>query len=137
MDMVEKCVPPPGEAERRTAVKSALAHMNSVGLTGVGDAGVDAKGIALYQGLDAEGALTVRVYAMIGDVGADFNAVSKAGPAIAAGDSRLTVRAVKLFADGALGSRGAALLTSYSMQPINTAYCSPPTRRCNVRSRSP
>ncbi|MEP6547823.1 MAG: amidohydrolase [Gammaproteobacteria bacterium] len=117
MHLVEKLVPPAGEAEQRAAVKGALAHMNSVGLTGVGDAGVDAKGIALYRALDGEGALTVRIYAMIGGVGDDFTALSKAGPVIAAGDSHLTVRAVKLFADGALGSRGAALLEPYSDAP--------------------
>ena len=117
MILVEKFVPPARDAERRTAMQSALAHMNSVGLTAVGDAGVDVKAIALYRALEGEGALTVRIYAMIGDVGEDFDALSKSGPLIGVGDSRLTVRAVKLFADGALGSRGAALLAPYSDAP--------------------
>ncbi len=69
MDLVDKFVPPPGEAERRAAMRAALAHMNSVGLTGAADAGVDAAGIALYKTLAREGALTARIYAMIGDVG--------------------------------------------------------------------
>ncbi|MDE2137143.1 MAG: amidohydrolase, partial [Gammaproteobacteria bacterium] len=94
-----------------------FAHMNSVGLTGVGDAGCSAAEIALYRSLADHGELTVRVYAMIRDTGADFDALAKAGPLIGYGDDRLTVRAVKLFADGALGSRGAALLAPYSDMP--------------------
>jgi predicted amidohydrolase YtcJ len=54
---------------------------------------------------------------MIGDVDQDFAALSAAGPVVAYGDDRLTVRSVKLFADGALGSRGAALLAPYSDKP--------------------
>jgi predicted amidohydrolase YtcJ len=91
--------------------------MNSVGLTGVGDAGCPAWEIALYRELADRGELTVRMYAMIRDTGADFDALSKAGPLIGYGNDRLTARAVKLFADGALGSRGAALLQPYSDMP--------------------
>ena len=57
------------------------------------------------------------MYAMIRDTGSDFDVVSKSGPLIGYGDDRLTVRAVKLFADGALGSRGAAMLAPYSDMP--------------------
>jgi predicted amidohydrolase YtcJ len=117
MDLVDKVIPPPSDAERLAALRAALAHMNSVGLTSVGDAGVSAKVIALYKELADQGLLCVRVYAMIADVGADFAALSKDGPLIGYGDDRLTVRSVKLFADGALGSRGAALLAPYSDQP--------------------
>jgi hypothetical protein len=54
---------------------------------------------------------------MIGDTGADFAALSEAGPLLGYGGDRLTVRSVKLYADGALGSRGAALLAPYSDKP--------------------
>jgi predicted amidohydrolase YtcJ len=54
---------------------------------------------------------------MIRDVGADFAALSAHGPLIDYANDRLTVRSVKLFADGALGSRGAALLEPYSDMP--------------------
>ncbi len=69
--------------------------------------------------------MTVRIYAMIGDVGDDFTTLSAAGPLIAYGDDRLTVRSVKLYADGALGSRGAALLAPYSDQPDLIASMQP------------
>jgi predicted amidohydrolase YtcJ len=117
MDLVERVVPQPTDDERRAALKAALAHMNSVGLTGVGDAGDDAKRIAIYREFADHGLLTVRVYAMILDTGAEFTELSKHGPLIGYGDDRLTIRSVKLFADGALGSRGAALLAPYSDMP--------------------
>jgi predicted amidohydrolase YtcJ len=117
MDLVDRIVPQPGDQERRAALEAALAHMNSVGLTGVGDAGDDAREIAIYREMADQGRLTVRIYAMIRDTGPDFAALSKHGPLIGYAHDRLTVRAVKLFADGALGSRGAALLAPYSDMP--------------------
>jgi predicted amidohydrolase YtcJ len=117
MELVERVVPQPSDAERITALKAAMAHMNSVGLTAVGDAGDTANGIALYRQLADQGQLSVRIYAMIRDTGADFKALSKEGPLIGYDDDRLNVRAVKLFADGALGSRGAALLAPYTDKP--------------------
>jgi predicted amidohydrolase YtcJ len=117
MDLVARVTPPPTDAEQRAAMRAALSHMNSVGLTSAGDAGVSAKIISLYRELADQNLLTVRIYAMIGDVGEDFATLSSAGPLIAYGNDRLTVRSVKLFADGALGSRGAALLAPYSDKP--------------------
>jgi predicted amidohydrolase YtcJ len=117
MDLVERIVPPPTNAERRAALRAAFAQMNSVGLTAVGDAGCPGWEIELYRDLADRGELTVHMYAMIRDTGADFEALSKRGPLIGYGNDRLTVRAVKLFADGALGSRGAAMLAPYSDMP--------------------
>jgi predicted amidohydrolase YtcJ len=117
MDLVEKVIPQPDDTEELTALKAAMAHMSSAGLTSVGDAGQPAKVIALYRKLADQGQLTVRIYAMIRDTGEDFQMLSKAGPLIGYGNDRLTVRTVKLFADGALGSRGAALLAPYSDKP--------------------
>ena len=117
MGLIDKVTPPPTNPERRAALRAALSHMNSVGLTSAGDAGVPATTIALYRELADQSLLTVRIYAMIGDVGEDFATLSRDGPLIAYGDDRLTVRSVKLFADGALGSRGAALLAPYSDKP--------------------
>ena len=123
MELVDKFVPPPSDTERRTALQSALGHMNSVGLTAVGDAGDDANDIALYRTFADAGLLTVRIYAMIRDTGADFAALSKNGPLIGYAQERLSVRSVKLFADGALGSRGAAMLAPYSDSADSNAAC--------------
>jgi predicted amidohydrolase YtcJ len=117
MNLVDAVIPQPSDAERLAALRAAMTHMNSVGLTGVGDAGVDAKVIASYKRLADQGQLSVRMYAMIADTGDDFTLLSKSGLLLGYGNDRLTVRSVKLFADGALGSRGAALLAPYSDKP--------------------
>lgn len=117
MAIAQAVIPRPRGAEIMAALQAAMTHMNSVGLTGVGDAGVGANIIACYKRLADRGLLSVRIYAMIADTGEDFRALSKAGPLLGYGNDRLTVRSVKLFADGALGSRGAALLAPYSDMP--------------------
>jgi|HubBroStandDraft_6_1064221.scaffolds.fasta_scaffold63538_2 predicted amidohydrolase YtcJ len=117
MALVEKVIPPPTHAEQVAALEAAMKHMNSVGLTGVGDAGEDARAIAVYRELATQRQLTVRAYVMIRDTGTDFLALSKSGPLIGYDEDHLTIRSVKLFADGALGSRGAALLAPYSDIP--------------------
>ena len=117
MLLVERVIPQPSRADLRDALKAALNHMNSVGLTGVGDAGINAAEAAVYRQMADEGLLTVRIYAMIRDTGADFRTLSKQGPLIGYARDTLNIRAVKLFADGALGSRGAALLAPYSDMP--------------------
>jgi hypothetical protein len=117
MALVEAVIPKLNDTERLAALRAAVTHMNSVGLTGVGDAGVGADVIASYKELADQGRLSVRIYAMIADTGEDFRVLSKDGPLLGYGNDRLTVRSVKLFADGALGSRGAALLAPYSDKP--------------------
>jgi predicted amidohydrolase YtcJ len=125
MDLINRVLPEPNEAERIDALKTALAHMNSVGLTSTADAGVgrgcpegvDNSIIGDYRKLADRGELTARIYAMICDTGEDFLALAKNDPLIGYGQDYLTVRSVKLFADGALGSRGAALLAPYSDKP--------------------
>jgi hypothetical protein len=117
MVLVERVIPKPSHDEQVAALRAALKHMNSVGLTGVGDAGVDSSSIAVYRQLAEQRELTVRAYVMIRDTGPDFISLSKSGPLIGYDDDHLTIRSVKLFADGALGSRGAALLAPYSDMP--------------------
>ncbi len=117
MALLQGAVPAPGAAARAAALQAALVRLNSVGITSAGDAGVGAADLALYRDFADRGRLTVRIYAMIHDTGADFRTVAAAGPLLGYGGDRLTVRAVKLYADGALGSRGAALLAPYADQP--------------------
>ena len=119
MNLIETRVPNPGPEESRAALHAALAEMARVGLTGVHDAGVDADTIALYQEEAEAGRLTARIYAMVAGTGEDFDRVAAAGPRIGLGRDHLSVRAVKLLADGALGSRGAALIEPYADDPGN------------------
>ena len=117
MDLVDKVIPAPNGAERRAALRAALAQLSAVGLTAVDDAGVSAEDIDLYKSFADQDLLSVRIYAMIGDVKDGFEAWAKSGPLLGYGNDHLTVRSVKLFADGALGSRGAALSAPYSDAP--------------------
>jgi len=117
MDLMEAIVPPPSAAESRQALEAALASFGRLGLTSVHDAGVSPAEDALYRQYADGGRLTTRVYGMISDVGDNFEKMSKNGPLHSYGHDFYALPAVKLYADGALGSRGAALLAPYSDAP--------------------
>jgi len=117
MEFVYKVLPKPTESEARAMLDGALGMLASVGLTSVHDAGIDAGADRLFRDYADHGKLTTRVYAMIGDVGPDFEKLSKNGPLQSYADGRYALAAVKLYSDGALGSRGAALIEPYSDAP--------------------
>jgi len=112
--LIEKVMPKQSEAEERLALERALQKIASVGLTGVHDAGITVAQDTLYRDYADRNALTARIYAMIGDVGPDFDLLSRDGPLKTYANDMYALRAVKLYADGALGSRGAALIAPYS-----------------------
>lgn len=118
VDLVGRAVPEPSPAERRRRLDLAVAHCLALGLTGVHDAGADADQVARYQELDAAGGLGLRLYVMLADDQPTLDALLPAGPWTSP-SGLLTVRAVKLYADGALGSRGALLLADYADDPGN------------------
>ena len=118
--LIDAMTPNPTTQEKAAALDTALAEMARVGLTGVGDAGIDLEDYQLYRQYADAHKLTARIYAMIRGTGETFDAISKDGPLIGYGNDFLTVRTVKLFADGALGSRGAAMLAPYSDDPHNS-----------------
>jgi predicted amidohydrolase YtcJ len=117
LDLLEASIPPRSDAQLAASLDAALAEMARLGLTGDGDPGVDRQRVTLYKRYADEGKLSTRIYALVGEVGEDFDAVSAAGPLRAYGDGVLDVAGVKLYADGSLGSRGAALLAPYSDMP--------------------
>jgi len=116
-DLMHKVLPQPSEGEGRVMLDRALEKMASVGLTSAHDAGIGAAQDRLYRDYADHGKLTARIYAMIGGTGADFDQLAKNGPLNAYGHDMYALRAVKLYADGALGSRGAALLAPYTDDP--------------------
>jgi len=117
--LVEKSVPPPTREERKERIRHAAEYIASRGLTGMGDAGEPREVIDIVRELADEHALPIRVYLMLGDHPDLLATWFKKGPLLDYG-GRLTIRAVKLYADGALGSRGAALLAPYDDDPGNT-----------------
>jgi predicted amidohydrolase YtcJ len=115
--MIQKVLPQPTEQEARTMLDRALGTMASVGLTSAHDAGIGVAQDRLYRDYADHGRLTARIYAMIGGTGADFDQLAQNGPLNTYGHDMYALRAVKLYADGALGSRGAALLAPYTDDP--------------------
>ena len=113
-DMAKAIVPPLDNAQRIKALKIAQHDCFALGLTGVTDAGLDIRSIALIDSLQTEGVLKMKVNAMVNpddetmDYFMKFGVIEK---------ELLTVRSVKIYADGALGSRGAKLLEPYSDAP--------------------
>jgi predicted amidohydrolase YtcJ len=113
--LVERHLPAVTDADTTRALFTALNELAALGLTGVHDAGIDLRTYRLYQELGRDAKLPVRVYAMLADNKNDRDAI-KAGPKPSQFGDRLQLRAVKAWVDGALGSRGAALLDDYSDQ---------------------
>ncbi|MBK8975284.1 MAG: amidohydrolase [Planctomycetes bacterium] len=113
MALVGGSVPEPGPAEIEEALLAAQRQCLSEGLTAVHDAGIGEDAIDILRRLHVEGRWRLRVHAMLP---ASETAAIRRGP-WQTPDRVLQVRAVKAYADGALGSRGAALLEPYSDAP--------------------
>lgn len=118
--LVTRAVPPMSADERRGAIRAAVTEMHRWGLTGVHDAGAARPTIDAYEELARAGQLDLRLYVMIGDDSSAIAHYFQRGPQSGLHGGRLWIRAVKLYADGALGSRGAALLDPYTDDPNNS-----------------
>ena len=124
--LVYRVIPAPTRADTRKAILAAVAEANRWGLTGIHDPGASAATIGIYEELAKAESYNLRNYVMLSDPGAPGSAVVLANPYIQRGpqsalyDGHLWIRAIKLYADGALGSRGAALLAPYSDDSSNS-----------------
>jgi predicted amidohydrolase YtcJ len=127
--IVGRVIPVSSRAELREQTLAAIAEANRWGLTGIHDAGVAPEGIAVYEELAKEGRYSLRNYVMVRSSDSVLDAFMQRGPQKALYDGRLWIRAIKLVADGALGSRGAALLEPYSDDPGNTGLITTPPER--------
>ncbi|CAG8621133.1 6520_t:CDS:10 [Paraglomus brasilianum] len=122
MDFVVRKAPTLSETEKLTHVRSAISHMHSVGLTGVHDASVPLDDISFFKDVVARSPddFNIRSYVMVESPQINEYCGDKVEMIIGYGEGRLTVRSVKLFMDGALGSWGAAMLEPYSDDPTKT-----------------
>jgi predicted amidohydrolase YtcJ len=118
MALVERLVPEPSDALLVESLGVAIGKMVRLGLTGVHDPGVDRAIVQRYRRLIEAGRFDTRVYAMADGVGDTLEWLCKEGT-VEHASGRLSMRSVKLYADGALGSRGAALLEDYADDPGN------------------
>ena len=114
IEIVRNIIPKFNEEEKTQAFLSAQNDCFAVGLTTITDAGLDKEDILLIDKLHKNGKLTIKVYAMLSPTAENFEYFFKNDPIR---NGKLTVSSVKLYADGALGSRGALLLEPYSDAP--------------------
>jgi predicted amidohydrolase YtcJ len=117
MYIVDRQVPAPTRQDIREAYRRAVDMLLALGITGVHDAGISKIQAEVYMSMADDSELNIRVYAMLSDAGANLDAFPE--PVRRYGDDRLDVASVKLYADGALGSRGAAMIDPYDDDPEN------------------
>jgi predicted amidohydrolase YtcJ len=131
MSLVRRAVPPETRNETREGVRLAMRELNRLGLTGMHDAGVGCDAIRLYEEMARANELTARNYVMVaGGAQACLDEMLKLGPRDNVdGKNILAVRAIKLSADGALGSRGAKLIEPYADEPNHTGLELIPAQR--------
>ncbi len=117
--LVERHIPEPSaEIRRRRIIRAARVAVEK-GLTGVHEMGIDDATAAVYRQLVESGELPLRVQAYMSFSQDRVAAMPKSKTDPPNGDALFSVRGMKLYADGALGSRGAALLEPYSDEPGN------------------
>lgn len=114
IDLVSVNVPAPTPEQIKKGVLQAQQYCFAMGLTTVDDCGLDHEEITFIDSLQRSGDLKMRIYAMLSDAPKNYDYIFAKGKIKT---DRLNVRSFKVYADGALGSRGACLLESYSDRP--------------------
>jgi predicted amidohydrolase YtcJ len=124
--LVASKIPPPSTAQIEDQILRADAEARRLGLTMVHDAGTTPAIVDIYKRLIDEGRLETRLYVMLRGSLDMLEPEFKKGPLVNYANHHLAVRAIKIGADGALGSRGAALLEPYSDEPATTGLMTTP-----------
>lgn len=119
MLLIRRVIPQPDAADKARMLLNAEKACVALGLTTVSDAGISPDEINLIDSLQRTGKLKIRDYAMVSLGEPNLNYFLKRGPFQT---DRLTVRSFKLYADGALGSRGACLRRPYSDRPETSGF---------------
>jgi predicted amidohydrolase YtcJ len=118
ISLIERVRPEMTIDQKEKCIALALEECSRYGLTEVHDMGIDSVTIKIYKKLIEQNKMPIRVYAFIEGTGATWDYYRKAGKE-RIGDDLLTIAGIKLYVDGALGSRGAALIDPYSDDPGN------------------
>jgi predicted amidohydrolase YtcJ len=117
--LVSGKIPEPTAAEAEAALLQAQQNCVAVGLTSLADAGLDKGNVDRIDALQQQGKLKLRLYTMLAPTKENLDFYLKNGPIF---KDRLTVCSFKVYADGALGSRGACLLHPYTDKPQETGF---------------
>jgi len=114
------------EADARRAIELATEEAFSKGVTSFQDAGANLAGVARYKQAASEGKLGIRLWVMVRDSNERLREGLAREKVVGMADNHLTVAAIKVTADGALGSRGAWLLEPYADSPGSTGLNTTP-----------
>jgi len=121
-DLVAKHIPQPTEAEREQALLLGVQREIELGWCQIQNAGSQKADVALMRRLFADGKIKIRIYNAVYGPGADAEWLLQEGPTLHGYDFRFTQRTIKVVFDGALGSRGAALLKPYGDAPDTSGF---------------
>lgn len=128
-NLINRVVPRATPVQTRRYLQAALAEVHKWGLTSVHDAGEPRGTIDLIESMAAQGDFDLRTYVMVSADTASERHYFSRGPVNGAHGNRVWIRTIKVYADGALGSRGAALLAPYADDPGNTGLLVTPPER--------
>lgn len=117
--LVASKIPVPSVAETKEALLAAQKNCFAAGLTTVDDCGLSYRQVLFMDSLQKAGELNMRVYAMLSDAKNNYDFLFNKGKIKT---ERMNVRAFKVYADGALGSRGACLLEPYNDRPAQQGF---------------
>jgi predicted amidohydrolase YtcJ len=112
--LVRRHVPAATATDAERAIILGVRRNIELGWTQIQDAGGSYQDVDLYKKLYGEGKIKLRIYKAVHGPGPGATRLLSEGPTIGAFDNRFTLRTIKVVSDGALGSRGAALLAPYS-----------------------
>lgn len=121
-DLVQRHIPETTAADAERAIILGVKRDIELGWTQVQDPGGSFAEVEMFKKLHAEGKIKLRIYKALSAPGREAQRLMRDGPIIGADDHHLTVRTLKLYADGSLGSRSAALLQPYSDKPDTSGF---------------
>jgi predicted amidohydrolase YtcJ len=119
VELVASKIPPPNEELAKKIILNAQKNCFAAGLTTIDDCGLDYDVVEFIEKMQKDKSLKMRLYVMLSDAEKNYDYLFKRG---AIKTDRLNVRAFKVYADGALGSRGACLLHPYSDMPNKKGF---------------
>ena len=115
IDLIENNMPEKSDADIRRQVLKAQKLLNRYGITSIHDAGTSKNEIDVIKNMIEDQELTIRIFSMINNDPKDYDFFLKNGPEVH--NPFLRIESIKVYLDGALGSRGAALLEPYTDYP--------------------
>jgi len=117
-NLIRQKLPAPSLEESKSYIAAAMQNLVSLGMTATHDAGVSFEETKAYHLLQNANEMPMRIYVMLSGIQTQRDY----GAAYQSLDEKLHIKAIKLYVDGALGSRGAALLEDYSDKPGQRGY---------------